>query len=216
MGFQVNNLTIDDIYSNSDIIYRTIPELSNYKLKKKINSPLRIDKNPSFSLIEYNGTIFYKDSATDDSGNVVHFIAKYNNITYKEAIKICLNILDFGTVITKKSNSIIKENITVEEPLLNNFKVEYKNWDNYDENYWKQFGINLDILNLYNVKPVSKLYCYDVLRWVGSKFCPIYSFSSFKNTQKFYRPYALKRSKWIGNMQQNCIFGYSQFFLLKV
>lgn len=79
--------TDDDILNategGKEIFEKIIGEIP----KKCINSPLREDNNPSFSIfLANNGLWMYKDFSNGDSGTAIQFVQKLHNISYSEAI----------------------------------------------------------------------------------------------------------------------------------
>jgi hypothetical protein len=100
-------ITDDDILEKTEggktIFEKVLGEIPN----KCINSPLREDNNPSFSVfLAKNGLWMYKDFSNGDSGTAIQFISKLNNINYQESIDYIL-----GMKIDLKSNikPVIKE-----------------------------------------------------------------------------------------------------------
>ena len=58
------------------------------KNKALCKSPLRVDKNPSFYIIDNR----WKDLSTSDKGDVVDFIEKYKGLSTKEALEFLENL----------------------------------------------------------------------------------------------------------------------------
>jgi hypothetical protein len=56
--------------------------------KAQFLSPLREEKNPSFSVGYYNGKWRWRDWATGEHGNIIEFVKKFYNVDFKEAIRI--------------------------------------------------------------------------------------------------------------------------------
>jgi hypothetical protein len=68
--------------------------------RKAINSPLRNDKNPSFSVfLANNGLWMYKDFSNDDAGTAIQFVQKRYNLSFKEALEYVQreNNINFNT-----------------------------------------------------------------------------------------------------------------------
>lgn len=208
MSIQVSkNITVEDVLNNSERIYQKMGV--NLILNKRISSPFRKDRNPSFNFFRdrSNGNnILWKDLATGEAGNVIGYLAKINKISRKEAYKLIItdNPEIHNIVVPKRIIHEVKKEV-------NNFKCDYREWSKYDIEYWKQFGITEEILSIYFVRPIYRLYHKEQLMWVNSKECPIYEYSlNYRNNKKYYRPLAPKRYKWIGNMGRETIFGFQQ------
>jgi hypothetical protein len=100
-------LTADEILQSTDggksIFEKEIGEIP----KKCINSPLREDNNPSFSIfLANNGLWMYKDFSNGDSGTAIQFIQKLYDLDYNKAISYILE-LNINTNTTHKK--LIKE-----------------------------------------------------------------------------------------------------------
>jgi DNA primase len=80
--------TTDEILQSTnggkDIFERELGKIG----KKCISSPLRNDKNPSFSIFfSNNGLWMYKDFSNDDAGTAIQFIQKRYKLSFKEALE---------------------------------------------------------------------------------------------------------------------------------
>ena len=61
----------------------------NFQIGTITNSPLRVDKNPSFGLFKSMGdnSLLFKDLSTGDSGNCVKFVQLLLNVKYRKALQ---------------------------------------------------------------------------------------------------------------------------------
>ncbi len=211
MAFEVDTLTVEDILNNSELLYSKY--LGKIKLDKRINSPLRLNSDSkSFVLSVYKSMIIYKDFVSGESGNVISFVAKYEKVSNSEATKICFKLLKSNPKIKSskrviESSNIIKNN---SEP-SDKFRAEYRDFHDYDLKYWAKLNVDINILEKFNVKCVSKLYCNNILKWQNSQSCPIYEYDiSYKGNKKWYRPKSFKGTKHIGNIKSYSIMGLKQ------
>ena len=111
------HITSDDILQSTnygkEIFEKELGKIS----KHCINSPLRNDKNPSFSVFQANnGLWMYKDFSNGDSGTAIQFIQKRYNLDYKQALEYIqkgnFNIQSSSNqVFTQK---IVKKDIVVD------------------------------------------------------------------------------------------------------
>ena len=117
---------------------------------KCINSPLRKDQNPSFSLFQdSNGFWRWKDFSNGESGNVIDFIMKRYNKSYPEALKyINEGIAQNPIEITK--NSVKKE----KKELLIEFSE--KPYTKEHIAYWSKYLLPVDYLISKNVYAIDK------------------------------------------------------------
>jgi len=97
-----NNFMIkgEQIYTVDDILFRTTQGFDIFRyylgssIRRVMSCPWRKDTHPSWG-ISNNGTFwYYKDFATEETGNAIHFVEKYFGLSFQDALsKIAY---DFG------------------------------------------------------------------------------------------------------------------------
>jgi hypothetical protein len=205
-----DNITLDKILKLVDdyFIYcyylgRVVP------INKPISSPLRNDKNPSWSLHrDKKGVLRYKDFATGESGNIIDFVRKSESLGYREALKKI-----WKDVILKKHVSLRK----VTDPLVKAqseettiIRIKKKNFTEKDLLFWSKYHITKDTLKLYEVHPIYTFW----LNETQSSFYytdaePMYAYSIY-DRYKIYRPYSKRQFKWRNNCSSFDIQGMEQ------
>ena len=210
-----NTLTVtDDI--TLDKILKLVDEYHIYshylgysvKINRPMTSPFRKDNNPSWSLFRSKrNEIMFKDFATGETGNVVKFVQVLFDIKYHEALnKIWKDLI---------SNGAVKQKIPrIEQELKEPSKVisiKRKYFTKTDEDYWIQYGIDKEVLNYFNVIPISSFWVNDIQQsFIYDKDCPMYAYKIF-NKFKIYRPYSKRREdKWRNNCGPYDIQGWEQ------
>lgn len=112
-------------------------ELGNFPLNKCFNSPLRKDRNPSFSVLFKSGIWWYKDFATGDSGTALQFIQKRHNLSYKEALE------RLTKEFSPNENSV---KITWKKPIIDESEVfinfSYIKWKKQHHKFWENTPVN--------------------------------------------------------------------------
>jgi len=165
-----------------------------------INSPLRDDKNPSFSMWSPDGqAILWKDFATGESGDAWTMMQKYFKISFNRAVKKAYkdgirNTTQKGMV--KRSVSSCRVKITRADTDIH-FRV--RSWKDYDDEYWTSFGISRKWLEYVGVYPID----YKIVYKNGERFVfkaekYAYAFLEHKEgvyTTKIYQPFS-KKFKW--------------------
>jgi hypothetical protein len=195
----VDEMTIYNYYSNKKLV-----------LNKPVSSPLRKDKNPSFSLfVAKNGRIMYKDFANGDSGDVVKFVRSMHpsGFTYIEALKtIWKDLVNNG--VNNPPTPKYKKEI---EPKRNVISIQRKYFTKTDDAYWGQYGINRDTLKKYNVFPIHRYWLNDIEQPARySDKDPLYAYKVFSKF-KIYRPLTTnKTNKWRNNCTSYDIQGFEQ------
>ena len=174
------------------------------------NSPLRIDKHPSFGLFKPSNTnvLFFKDLSTGEAGNCVKFVQLLFNIKYKKALQKIWND------ISKKDLGITNEGERLTDwtpKYKRELSIRRKNYTEIDYNYWNQYGISIDTLKKYDVFPISTFWIDEIqspLKY--TKESPMYAYKIF-DSFKIYRPFSeTKKDKWRTNCNNDYIQGWQQ------
>lgn len=180
------------------------------KLPCLINSPLRVDNHPSFSIYTTDGqTVYYRDFATGERGSFLELMSKLWAINYDDVVdRIYRDITKSNSNIQiellKSHNSISKlsESTTILE-------CKIREWKNYDIEYWESYGITLDWLKYADVYPIShKVIIKDGRRMVFPADKLAYTYVEFKEgkvTHKFYQPMNKDGFKWQNNHDRSVV-----------
>jgi hypothetical protein len=189
----------------------------NLKINKPILSPLRNEKNPSFSLFKgKDGNIYYKDFVLG-GGDCIKFVEKMFNLNYLEALSKI--VIDFNLKYYfdyKPLNRTINKNFVkvdrdkeldkVQESYLN---IRTRKWKKYDIKYWNQFGIRLYTLKYYNVVPIEYIFINDnIIK--ADKYAYAYVENKDKEYSfKIYQPFN-KKIKWLSSHNESVWQGWNQ------
>lgn len=165
-----------------------------------INSPLRIDKKPSFGLYSLDGKkIYYTDLSTKEKGGLFDLLMKLWNLEYADMlIKIYRDIPKFPFKETSTSKCIIRT--TSVHQSFTELECKIRDWKDYDLEYWKSFGINKQWLEYAEVYPIShKIIIKDNERYIFGADKYAYAYVERKEgkiTLKIYQPFNTKGYKW--------------------
>ena len=185
--------------SDRDIIKRYI---GIDKFPCKLSSPLRDDDDrPSFSMMEKDGIVLWKDFGTGESGNAITLMAKLWNVKYSEAL---LKIkLDTEYKIPRVS-LIRRYNGKIRLTSSSTIKVRIREWKDWDREFWSSFGISEKFCKFCNVYPVSHAFftkeidgkkhtiCVPMDKWAYAYF----EWKDDKESIKLYQPYS-QTMKWL-------------------
>lgn len=183
-----------------------------------ISSPIREDDDrPSFSMMERDGIVFWKDFGTGEHGNAVSLMARLWNVTYSEALlKIKLDTeqrIPRVSLIRKYNGKIhITSNSTIE--------VAIRDWKYWDIEYWNSFGIPKDFAYWCNVYPISHaLFTKEIdgKRQIVTVPMDKYAYAYFewkdgKQSIKLYQPYS-QTMKWLSKHDASVWDLWKQAFL---
>jgi DNA primase len=179
---------------------------------KKYSSPFHEDRNPSFGFyVNRRGTLCFKDFASDLGGDCFQFVMENYGCSFYQALQhinkdFNLN-LGTGQAVIAKVREPIKYAPTTKKLSI---KIRAKKYSEKELNWWKQYGITLEILKRYSVYSVSHLWIKNSLVSVSKPYDPVYAYY-FKNSKslKIYRPLN-KRYKWTSNTTSTDIQGWEQ------
>ena len=213
------SISLTDIlskYSEVQILKAVFPSIN--VLPCVINSPFRVDSNPSFSIfLTDNKQIRYKDFGDNSvSGGLWDLLSKYWNCSFKQSIIKVANKLsekNKNGEITINS-SPIKTFTRKESHLLTKIQVVVRKWRDYDYEYWRSYGIEPKWLKYANIYPIShkivaKKECASD-KWINHIFSAdkyAYCFIEKKEgnvSLKIYQPFS-KKFKWCSKMDASVI-----------
>lgn len=194
------NLDINSI----DEFYLADRYLNVKKIPCVINSPLRKDAHPSFSIYSRDGIhVRYKDFATGDAGGIFDLLQKMWNLSFKEMLnKISENTIQ-GIVATKtNSKKVSTERSKIE--------CKIREWKKHDFEYWNQFGITEVWLKYAEIYPVSHVFVTkpdgERYTFIADKYAYAYVEHKENNTAvKIYQPYNKKQCKWLSGFDGSVI-----------
>lgn len=175
-----------------------------------INSPLREDKKPSFSLYSYDGIkIYWKDFATNETGGIFDLLIKMWCCSFQQALnRVDKDIKENSKVNVKKC---FPSTIKIRRSNSNSdLQVKVRAWRDYDIEYWNTFGISLIWLKWADVYPISyKIIFKDGNRYTFNADKYAYAFVERKEGKvsiKVYQPFNKLGYKW-SNKNDGSVIG---------
>lgn len=188
-------------------------------ISTSLHSPLRDDNRPSFGyFIGESGEICFKDFILG-AGDFVKFVQLMYGLNYFEALSKI--VVDFNLKphfhykdIEKTNKNYKPEKYEPRDKLLskaNNFKLGKKSreWKLYDLKFWDQFGIDMDMLELYNVEPIEYIFLNNVPVLADKLAYCFKEFKDGKETYKIYQPFS-SNYKWLNNHNDSVWQGWTQ------
>jgi len=165
----------------------------------KINSVFSNDKTPSFTVFpREDGDYNFKDFSSGKGGNHITLVKEMFNIETHEAIRKIIN--DYTEYL--KSGNTVDNYKRAGATVKQKFKVKWvkpRKWTTDDAKFWKKFKIGSDMLEKFNVKPLSS---YMLERETPHKLLTIQGpniygyFRKVGSCYKIYQPFQ-KESKFI-------------------
>lgn len=202
-------------FSETQVLSKVFPQITH--IPCRINSPLRVDKHPSFSIyMGSNNHIYYKDFGdSSEKGSLLDLLCKYWNCTFSQCLdKICAIMID-----AKCDDLTVRPTIKTltRKDVSQNTKIQVvvRPWQDYDIEYWKDYGIELKWLKYAKVSPIS----YKIItkkdpetgkskRYIfpADKLAYVYQEKKDGKLQiKIYQPKNTKGFKWCSSMDGSVI-----------
>lgn len=207
-----SSVSLEDIYRVT-----TEAEIAHYYLgisniPCKINSPLRLDRSPSFGLFSPNGSrVTWIDFSSGERGGIFDLLGKMWNTSFKETLtKIYKDFNKFDGSAKIKSTEHMptasRINIGNNDVIM---ECKVREWKQHDIEYWKSYGITLEWLKYANVYPIShKIIIKKGQRYVFGADKYAYAYAEFKEgktTLKIYQPYNKRGFKWSNKHDRSVI-----------
>lgn len=177
------------------------------KLPCVINSPLREDKRPSFSIYIKDSKVRYLDFSTGEKGNLWNLLGElwhtdfYNTIVTVYKDFSLNNRTLFLQPKVKPKTTIVSYSETV-------IKCRVREWREYDLEYWESFGISKKWLEYAEIYPIShKIIIKDNKKYTFRADKYAYAYVEHKEgntTLKIYQPFS-KRWKWSNKHDRSVI-----------
>ncbi len=175
-----------------------------------INSPLRQDKKPSFSLFSNNGKeVGFLDYSTREHGSIIDLLMKMWNCNFIEAKKRIANDMGDAKLSISVGKSSYSSRIPIRTSSGLNLQCKVREWRDYDLEYWSSYGISLKWLKYADVYPIShKIVIKDNTSYTFGADKYAYAYVEFKEgrtTLKIYQPFNTKGFKWANGHDKSII-----------
>lgn len=181
----------------------------NFKnLNEKFCSELRLDNNPTCSIVYWNNKLLYKDFGSGESHDCFSYVQRRYGLTYSEALKVI--DADFGLglqrgVVNKVAIELTYGDAVYVEKRPAKIEKRVRAWNQEDKNFWSQFNIPRSLLIKFNVQPIDYFWINEARYKCNS---PSYVYN-LGGRYKIYRPYEID-GKWFSNTTKDDIQGWDQ------
>jgi hypothetical protein len=174
--------------------------LGDVDFKKGVKSPFNADRTPSCKFFMRDNELLWKDFSSGKGGDV------YKLLQVLERIE-----KDFGLLNGKNVNTqLVKKVYSLPDSKPAEIKVIPKEWDAENILYWRQYGIKLETLKIFNVKVVQECWIEDKLFYTYNKNNPAYRYT-IDNGFKIYQPLTSnKKNKWRNSIPSTAVWGLEQ------
>ena len=200
-------ITLKDLLSRVSEIDILTRYFNIKKLPCVINSPLREDKRPSFSIYVKDTKVRYLDFSTGEKGNLWNLLGQLWHTDFYNTLVTVYKDFSFNTKAiflqpkVKPKTTIVSYSETV-------IKCKVREWRNYDLEYWKSFGISKKWLEYAEIYPIShKIIIKGNKKYTFRADKYAYAYVEHKEgntTLKIYQPFS-KRWKWSNKHNRSVI-----------
>lgn len=215
--------------NKDDILYRTNAGLDvfkhyvsiPFKIGQNFKNPLYDDKRASCNVYfdKRSGMYRLKDFGNDDySGDCFFFVGKLLNLDcnraddFKEILRHIAKDLHLSSSHTHRLPQRKVEPPIKQKP-ASEFKYVEQDFTVQQLAWWKQYGVEVDLLKNYGVVSLAQFECSNR---EGKPFCiranesdPLYAYRNGKHI-KIYRPFSRYRFMQAGTMPNVYCFGWKQ------
>jgi hypothetical protein len=215
-NFEYSQITSELILqkvSEYDIFKYYIP---NLELNRPINSPLRTDNIPSFSVFYASkiNKLLFKDFATKEKGDCFVFVSKLFCINYYETLlKIAFDFNIINNDISVSNNKKIQlKKIDYKNKVSIHLGIKKQLFTQKDIIFWNSYGISEKTLKEYNVYSCSHIFINDYIFVINNNSNPAYAYLELKDnkvTYKIYQPFNTNQ-RFISNVDKSIWQGWTQ------
>lgn len=175
-----------------------------------INSPLRKDNKPSFSIYSKDGvSVNYKDFSTGESGDIINLLTKLWSCSFRDALRKIKKDLEGKGSLTIDNKGYYRSRVSIRTNQGIDLQCKVREWRDYDIEYWASYGISLEWLKYADVYPIShKIVVKDNINYAFGADKYAYAFVEFKEgrtTIKIYQPFNKHGYKWANKHDRSVI-----------
>jgi len=213
----ISILELFEKYPEVNILTTVFPEVTS--IPCIINSPFRIDANPSFSIyLDDDHHVKFKDFGDPGCrGSLLDLLCKKWKCTFNQVFDRILQVMQDSAKGVSPSVKMkpIKTLTRKEFSELTKIQVKVRPWQQYDYDYWASYGIEKQWLKYGEVYAVSHKIITKKDKDTGKtrtyifpspKYCYCYVERKEGNLQlKIYSPFDTKGFKWCSCMDSSVI-----------
>jgi len=198
-----------------DYIYKTFSQEAIFEaygipvVKGNFVSPLRRDKSPTCAFQYYGNILRYYDNRPGEfCGDAISMVMHLKHLDYQGALLDIYKTMKASTLDTCITKNMKKIDLVKKEST--EIKAKFKEFSNKELEYWKQYGISLEVLQRFNIHSCSHLFItknsvdFETNCVRGGEMCFLYIFAD--NSVKAYFPEResyrfISNSRWIQGLE---------------
>lgn len=207
--YQATKEDILERHSEEELFRRYCPEFK--KLNVPFKSEFREEQIPSCRISRLRVGIRYRDfGSTDPTMDIWAYLMKKFGEDFRTVVNRVAGDLGMvkPLVNPNTSKSVLK---IVKDPYDDPAKkidIKRRDWTIFDQKYWGQYEITIDLLEEYNICPISCFWINGVISYVHDLGYS-YNYYHHRGTilRKIYQPNAIRKNKWRSNIDNTVVQG---------
>ena len=121
----------------------------------------RTDSHPTCCYYKRNGRIYIKDFGSDYYGDWIYVVKQKFNCNYYDALAIAANDFDIQKIPHLNKNKVKISNESLSENKQSIIRVEIRDFQQYELDWWNKFGISLQTLKKFRVFSCKNIWIND-------------------------------------------------------
>ena len=121
----------------------------------------RADSHPTCCYYKRNGRIYIKDFGSDYYGDWIYVVEQKFNCNYYDALAIAANDFDIQKIPHLNKNKVKISNESLSENKQSIIRVEIRDFQQYELDWWNKFGISLQTLKKFRVFSCKNIWIND-------------------------------------------------------
>lgn len=170
----------------------------------------RIDSHPTCCYYKRNGRIYIKDFGSDYYGDWIYVVKQKFNCNYYDALAIAANDFDIQKIPHLNKNKVKISNESLSENKQSIIRVEIRDFQQYELDWWNKFGISLQTLKKFRVFSCKNIWINDHIIHLETNNQLIFGYyGGIKDgieQWKLYWPNN-KKYKWLSNRDSSQLQG---------
>lgn len=170
----------------------------------------RTDSHPTCCYYKRNGRIYIKDFGSDYHGDWIYVVKQKFNCNYYDALAIAANDFDIQKIPHLNKNKVKISNESLSENKQSIIRVEIRDFQQYELDWWNKFGISLQTLKKFRVFSCKNIWINDHIIHLETNNQLVFGYyGGIKDSVEQWKLYwpNNKKYKWLSNRDSSQLQG---------
>lgn len=170
----------------------------------------RTDSHPTCCYYKRNGRIYIKDFGSDYHGDWIYVVKQKFNCNYYDALAIAANDFDIQKIPHLNKNKVKISNESLSENQQSIIRVEIRDFQQYELDWWNKFGISLQTLKKFRVFSCKNIWINDHIIHLETNNQLVFGYyGGIKDNIEQWKLYwpNNKKYKWLSNRDSSQLQG---------